>query len=94
MRNEPPIWKELGKFVHQDFMSMYPDFWSGIEEFARDISNKERGELLEFLEPLVTKEQPGGMLKKIWGDAGAELIFTRIKPKDFFVELYNRISKV
>ena len=94
MSTEPEVWKKLGETIHQDFMLDYPDFWSGIEQFANDITKEEREDLIKYLRPLVENEQPGGLLKRIWGNTGAEIIITRIKPKEFFAELLNRFSSV
>jgi len=92
MSTEPAAWKKLGESIHQDFMLDYPDFWSGIDQFAKDITKEEREELIMFLTPLVENEQPGGSLKRIWENTGSEIIITRIKPKELFTELLNRFS--
>jgi len=94
MSAEPAVWKKLGESIHQDFMLDYPDFWSGIEEFAKDISKEEREDLIQYLRPLVEIDQPGGHLKRIWKNTGAQIIITRIKPKEFFAELLSRFSSV
>ena len=93
MSREPVVWRKLGGYLHQDYMLDFPDFWSGIDAFSSDLSKAERIELIRFLRPLVENEQPGGHLKKLWKNSGAQINITRVKPKELFEELLKRVSE-
>ena len=92
MSNEPKVWKKLGGYIHQDYMLDHPDFWSGIEEFRNSLSKAEKIELIQFLRSLVENEQPGGNLKKVWKNSGAQIFMSRVKPSEFFQELLSRVG--
>lgn len=92
MSKEPKVWKKLGGYLHQDYMLEYPDYWSGIDEFRSNLSDAERVELIQFLRPLVENEQPGGALKRVWKNSGAQIFIARVKPKEFYQELLRRVG--
>lgn len=88
---EPEVWKKLGGYLHQDYMLMYPDFWSGISEFSASLNCNERDELITYLTLLTTVELPGGELKKRWRNSGAQIVLRRGKPKEFFLQLLEKV---
>lgn len=87
MKSEPEVWKKLGRYLHQDFMLDYPDFWSGIDSFISELDATEQARLIQFLEALVENEQPGGVFKKVWAKSGAQIYVAAATPRDFYVEL-------
>lgn len=66
---------------------MYPDFWSGIDEFLSALDNSDREKLVQFLESLVENEQPGGTLKSAWAKSGSQLLFNRVDLKALYSQL-------
>lgn len=91
MKTAPEVWKKLGNYLHQDFMLDYPDFWSGIEDFASGLGSAEQEQLIQFLESLVRNEQPGGALKKVWLKSGAQVLVAAASTKEFYVELLQHV---
>lgn len=45
----PPVWTQLGKRIHQDFLAEYPDFFSGFAHVAKSLGSDERRRLVEYL---------------------------------------------
>lgn len=73
-RTPPKVWNKFGCFMHQDYSTIYPEFWSGIEEFWGSISSSEKEDLLEFTKYLTGGGLPGGMSKKYWLLSGAQIL--------------------
>src|SRR5690606_1989750 len=89
-RKPPKVWMKLGGFMHQDYGVMFPDFWSGIEEFWRSISADERDDLLEFLHYVCGCDLPGGMPKKYWALSGAQVVPSKVN--QFLKELLAKLT--
>ena len=89
-RKPPNVWMKLGGFMHQDFGIIFPEFWSGVEEFWGSISRSEREELLEFLGYVNSGNLPGGIPKKYWLLSGTQIVPSKIN--DFLKELHMKLE--
>ena len=78
--------------MHQDFGVCYPDLLSGLIEFWNSLKDKEKCELIDFLEHINSSDLPGGMQKKYWHKSGAQIYPSKIKV--FFSELLNEFLKL
>ena len=91
----PTVWKKMGEHLHQDYLYDHPDFYSGITEFAEDLSSSERKELRQFLVYLTENEFAGGVLKRVWAETNG---YIGIRPrgkdkwKDLYIELLRAVD--
>lgn len=91
MKSVPEVWKKLGKYLHQDYMLDYPDFWSGIDDFSSGLDSPDQERLIQYLESLVNNEHPGGTLKKVWRESGSQIAVAAASTREFYVDLLNHV---
>jgi hypothetical protein len=65
----------------------YPDFWSGIDYLVGELDSADQERLIQFLESLISNEEPGGVLKKVLSRSGAQVLIAAAKSKEFYIEL-------
>lgn len=89
MVEAPEVWFLFGSFIHQDFLTDYPDIVSGIEYIYYLLSNSDKEKLFLFLEELQNGEYSWEYKLKLWEESGAQ--FT-VAGKDIDL-LYNEVFK-
>lgn len=67
----PQIWLEFGQYIHQDFLSQFPDFRSGVTDFACTLSDERKIEFKEFVTELLNSQPTTSTLSNVWDESGA-----------------------
>lgn len=67
----PEIWLELGQYIHQDFLEQFPDFRSGVADFACSLGETRYTELRSFVGDLLQSNTPSAELSAVWEASGA-----------------------
>ena len=88
----PDVWYQLGKFVHQDFLLVFPDIRSGVTEFLATISPQQRGALEAHLSLLTSGKFSNADLARAWSDSGAEISVGQNQMRQWLEELRRSIG--
>ena len=83
----PDVWLSFGIFLHQDFLLMYPDFFSGILEFANSLPQSQREEFVLLISDLANSDMSKQEIYEFWNKSGTQLIIDDL-PK-MFTEIDN-----
>lgn len=86
----PEIWSYFGTQIHQDFLDIYPDFWSSIEDLLQDMSKAQRSELDDYLIELELNSYSNQQLLEIWKKSGSQLYVT----SEHMGLLFNNIRQI
>ena len=70
----PKVWILFGTFLHQDFLLMYPDFFSGIADFAKGLSPSELQEFKLFISEVVRRDLDSNELQGLWSKSESQLV--------------------
>ncbi|TQV78895.1 hypothetical protein FKG94_12830 [Exilibacterium tricleocarpae] len=90
--NIPEVWISFGMFLHQDFISMYPDFFSGVIEFAQGLSPADRYEFKAFISEIVSGDLNKKELYELWEKSGSQLRVDNLP--EMFVGIDNALKKI
>lgn len=88
----PEVWLSFGIFLHQDFIVMYPDFFSGVVEFAQGLSSAERYEFKTFISEVVSADLSKQELYDLWEKSGSQLRVDNLP--EMFIEIDKTLKNI
>lgn len=88
----PEVWISFGMFLHQDYISMYPDFFSGVIEFAQGLSPADRNEFKHIISDAANGSLNKKELYELWEMSESQLRVDNLK--EMFVEMNNTLKKL
>ena len=86
----PPVWTQIGKRIHQDFLLEHPDLFSGFAHLARSLGSDEKHGLVQYLRFLSSSELPGGEHKRRWDELGTDFSI-RLEGTQAWQDFYESI---
>lgn len=87
----PDIWRRMGEYVHQDFITQFPNILDGIFEFFSDQDQIEILKLNSYFNENIDKIFNSSMARKFWIQSGAEFLLASEKNAQ---NLIRDISKI
>lgn len=71
LKNTPEIWLTFGMLIHQDFLLVHPDFFSGITDIAQGFSPAQRQEVHALLHEILSDKYNNTERVQFWNNSGA-----------------------
>lgn len=90
----PDVWFALGDQIHQDYLLLYPDFFSGIVEFYLSLSDVEKSTLVDYIDYLLAADFSNRELTNLWSSSGSSYILEDNDMKQFLLEIRMRLSSL
>lgn len=89
----PEVWHEFGQYIHQDFLEQFPDFRSGVSDFACSLSESKYNDFSSFVVGVIQSDASASELSVVWEASGASFYVDEHEMPILFNEIATALNE-